>query len=170
MGPRVRNRRGQPQLIPIFRARIERISPPVDPGRFLLVALFTLTVFSLFLFLATFAIFLSIHRTFNESFIPLLYPFQVSVHCEVVWGRSSTTAAPEDGLDFQPLLARLDVFKVAEGNSVSQIAERRARTDEADGQRARGRLTRHLSWIFQEEMFLMLFAEGSVHSRVSSNS
>lgn len=137
MGLRVRNRRGQPQFIPIFRARIERISPPVDPDRFLLVALFTLTVFSLFLFLATFAIFLSIYRTFNESFIPLLYSFQVSVHCEVVWGRSSPPLHRRM-LDFQPLLARLDVFKVAEGNSVSQIAERRARMD-GDVRRVRGR-------------------------------
>lgn len=85
--------------------------------------------FSFPLFLLPFPPFLSVYRTFNESFIPLLYPFRVGVHCEVVWGEACRRRTP----DFQPLLLQLEVFKVAEG--ILWVKLRKGEWSEGEGNR-----------------------------------
>lgn len=68
----------------------------------------------------------------------------------------------------------LESFQSRQGNSVSQIAPRERKGIEErgrEGKRGKAKGERKIPrWIFQGEMFRMLFAEGSVHSRVSSNS
>jgi len=123
----MRTRRGQPQFIPIFRARLERISPPATFRAFLrsryspFQPSFLSLSLSLSLSLCRCQPFSSLYRTFSEWFIPPLHPFGSAVHCEIVWGE---TRSPQGTADFQSLLAQLEVSKSRRGNSVSQIAKR----------------------------------------------
>lgn len=108
---RLRSRRGRPQFIPIFRAGNERISPPVDTGlsqrSHFLPLPFTLSVP---LSLCPLPLLPPVHRTFNESFIPLLTPFG-----SVFIVKSFGMRLAAGGHRTSSLYYRLEVFKVAEG-------------------------------------------------------
>lgn len=90
----------------------------------------------------------AVHRTFNESFIPLLTPFEFGVHREVVLGvRLAAGRTP----DFQPLLPGYGSFQSRQGNSVSQIAPRE-RKGTCEGRKGGGR-ARYLVGYFRGKCF-----------------
>jgi hypothetical protein len=155
MGSRMRTRRGQPQFIPIFRARLERISPPATLQAFAPFALAHSLLLSLPFSLSVAAI--PSRRSIGLSASLSYHPFGSAVHCEIVWGEARRRGTP----DFQSLLAQLEVSKSRRGNFVSQIAKRGPPRWQAGA---------GTSWIFQQEVFRILFAEGSARSRARSNS